>query len=83
MQMKCNNHIGPINRNLTSSRKDGFLPSILCPMNWPIHEIIKIIKQTNQTEGPPAFSNCSNDTIPQLIRNTRISIMYERTGDKR
>ena len=28
--------------NCKSSKNDGFLPSILWPMNWPIHDTTKI-----------------------------------------
>ena len=40
-------HAGPINRNWRSSIKDGFLPSILCPINCPIHAITNIITENN------------------------------------
>ena len=34
--MKCSNQAGPMSRNCKSSKKEGFLPSILCPINCPI-----------------------------------------------
>ena len=33
----CSSHAGPTSRNFTSSKNDGFLPSIAWPMNCPIH----------------------------------------------
>ncbi len=47
--MKLSNHAGPIGRNLTSLKKDGFLPSIVWPTNWPIHASTKTTAQTFQT----------------------------------
>ena len=49
--MKLNSHAGPISKNWMSSKNDGFLPSILCPMNCPIHAKIKIKMDIFQIDG--------------------------------
>ena len=36
---------GPISKNFKSSKKDGLAPSILCPINCPIHAITKRLNE--------------------------------------
>ena len=45
MNRNPGSQIGPTSRNWISLKKDGFLPSVLWPMNWPIQASTKMTIQ--------------------------------------
>src|SRR5699024_11628072 len=50
-------HAGPISKNCKSSKKDGFLPSILWPTNCPIQATTKIAAQTLKPHGSSVITD--------------------------
>ena len=72
--MKLKSHAGPISKNWMSSKNDGFPPSILCPINCPIHAPIKIIKETCQIDGLNISISNIEYNIERAIKSIPIAI---------
>ena len=66
--MKLNSQAGPISKNWMSLKNDGFLPSILCPTNCPIHANKNTKMDVFQMDG-------SINSIIEIDNNMAIAIM--------
>lgn len=68
--MKLNSHKGPINKNCKSFKNDGFLPSMLCPINCPTHARAKIIIETSHKGGVSSFAREKFPKIKMAVTNS-------------
>src|SRR6185369_7790943 len=63
---------GPTHRYWRSSKNEGFLPSILCPMNWAIHASTNTATDTGNSALPSCWTTTtvSRETAAIVARKT-------------